>query len=86
MKKNDLLTMIWDNIDMTDGKCSEEEIKLSSRLEALTQELSNDLTEEQSSLLNSLVETYYNVGYLERKKAFIKGVKFATSFLLEAVD
>lgn len=86
MTKNSLLSKLWDNIDMTEGKCSEEEKRLSSKLEALIQELSTDFSENQVFLLNNLVETYSDLSYLERKEAFIKGVKFATGFLLEAMD
>ena len=49
-------------------------------------ELRKGLNEEQIKLLDEYVELWGDMCNLHRKESFIKGVRFATKYLLEATE
>ncbi len=80
------LNEIWEMLDMHNHNASKEEQEIMSKLSNIENKLSADLNNDQKDLFSSLMSTISDLSYLERKEAFIHGVKFATQFLLDATD
>ncbi len=81
-----LLAKIWDSIQMIDVKASAEEIKTTSRLEVKEMALLSILNEEQKAAFYSYESIKSEINYMSECDAFIKGVKFATRYILEIED
>ena len=73
-------------LDMHNRNTSKEEKEIISKLENIENELTETLNNNQEELLSSLMSALSDLSYVERKEAFIHGVKFATQFLLDATD
>lgn len=85
-KFDSLLAKIWDYIQMLDVKASTEEIEITSRLESAETALLSLLNEEQKAAFHSYEGIKSEINYMGECDAFIKGVKFATRYLLEIED
>ena len=85
-KFDSLLAKIWDSIQMLDVKASTEEIEITSRLESAETALLSLLNEEQKAAFHSYEGIKSEINYIGECDAFIKGVKFATRYLLEIED
>ena len=88
MKKygTSLLEKIWDTIKMLDTKASVEEASITPDLESLDQALNESLNEEQKELLHKYYDLLSELNIILEREAFIKGIKFATEYMIEAVD
>ena len=78
------LDCIWECINITHPDATEEEKRLMKIVLKNEEALINAVKEEQMKLLENLQESISNLINSERKEAFIKGIKFATQFFLEA--
>ena len=78
------LDCIWECINITHPDATEEEKRLMKIVLKIEEALINAVKEEQMKLLENLQESISNLINSERKEAFIKGIKFATQFFLEA--
>lgn len=63
----------------------DERIALNMVAEA-DKKLRNGLNDEQIKLLDEYVELWGDMCNVHRKESFIKGVRFATKYLLEATE
>lgn len=63
----------------------DEKIALNMIAEA-DKKLRNGLNDEQIKLLDEYVELWGDMCNIQRKESFIKGVRFATKYLLEATE
>ena len=63
----------------------DEKIALNMIAEA-DKKLRNGLNDEQIKLLDEYVELWGDMCNVQRKESFIKGVRFATQYLLEATE
>ena len=63
----------------------DEKIALNMIAEA-DKKLRNGLNDEQIKLLDECVELWGDMCNVHRKESFIKGVRFATQYLLEATE
>ena len=63
----------------------DEKIALNMIAEA-DKKLRNGLNDEQIKLLDEYVELWGDMCNVHRKESFIKGVRFATQYLLEATE
>ena len=63
----------------------DEKIALNMIAEA-DKRLRNGLNDEQIKLLDEYVELWGDMCNIQRKESFIKGVRFATKYLLEATE
>ncbi len=88
MKKNDisLLEKIWDCIQMLDPAPSEEERNITKKLESADLRLLDSLSDEQKELLQSYLDLLSELNSISERRAFAKGVKFATAYLDEAAE
>ena len=80
------LDEIWEMLDMNNNNPSNEEKEIVSKLVNLENKLLVNFDDEQNNMFSSLMNTLSTLNYLERKDAFIKGVRFATQFFLDATE
>lgn len=80
------LNEIWEMLDMNNNHSGREEKEMLSKLVGIENGLSEKLNAEQKVMLSNLMNTISDLSYIERKEAFIKGIKFATQYLLDATD
>lgn len=80
------LDYIWDYIESQKRYASEEEKAIVSKLAISEKELTENLGDKQKELFNNFTNIMSELNYLDRKESFIVGVRFATGFLLEAID
>ena len=78
------LDCIWECINITHPDATEEEKRLMKIVAKDEEALIKAIDKEQAQLLKKLQESISNLINSERKEAFIRGVKFATQFFLEA--
>ena len=64
---------------------TEEEKKAMKELTRVGEELRKPLTEEQNTLLDKFAESLGSLQSCFMEKAFVKGIRFATSFLWDAL-
>lgn len=62
-----------------------EKKHLAAALNSAGQRLRADLTDEQKEALENYEECLNEIGGIAEREAFIKGVRFATKFLIEAM-
>ena len=80
------LNEIWEMLDMNNDHSSQEEKEMMSKLVDIENKLSKKLNTEQKVILSNLMNTISDLSYIERKEAFIRGIRFATQYLLDAAD
>lgn len=86
MKNNKFLSELWNNIDMIDVTPSKDEKEIIGDLETHGNALINSLDNKQKALFERYDSSMSELNYVCRQEAFIKGVRFATRYLLEATD
>lgn len=80
------LNEIWEILDMNNDHSSQEEKEMMSKLVDIENKLSKKLNTEQKVILSNLMNTISDLSYIERREAFIRGIRFATQYLLDAAD
>lgn len=80
------LDYIWECIECEKIYANNQEKETITKLADIEDKLSSDLNDKQKDLLKDFTDAISDLSYLERKEAFIQGVKFATQFLLNATD
>ena len=81
-----LLEELWYSYDMTDTNENEEQRSELLNLIVLNEDrLKETLNEKEMDILTKLENCIQELNDLSQKEAFIKGVRFATSFMCEAL-
>ena len=80
------LNNLWEMLENYNIRSSEEEQKFFSDAENKKLALLRLMDDDQKRLFFHYEEAMSSLIETERKEAFIKGVKFATKFLLEATE
>lgn len=86
MKRGKILEYLWyehESLRMTEW--SREANKILDELEACEDKLFPDLTPEQQEALNTYKVDVNDLRILYEKEAFMKGVQFATAYMIEAL-
>ena len=88
MKQNNkkILSELWNNIDMLEVSASPEEKEIIGYLQTHENALINALDDRQTDLFKRYESSLSELNYVSRREAFIKGIKFATAYLLEAMN
>lgn len=68
------------------AKLTGEEKEILNILVSNQKELYNKLDQEQKELLEKYIENVHELGCVSEKNAFICGVRFATTFLFDALS
>ena len=79
------LNYIWEVLNIIEPDATEEEKNSMIVLERNYKALIKTIGTGQEQLLDKLQESISGLIDTERKEAFIKGVKYATHFLLDAI-
>ena len=85
-ENNKFLSELWNNIDMLDVSASPEEKEIIGDLQTHENALINTLSDKQKGLFKRYEDSMSELIYICSREAFIKGIKFATAYLLEAMD
>ena len=86
MKRGNILEQLWyahESLRVTEW--TEEAEKLMDELEACEKDLFANLTQAQQDALESYKTHIDDLRVLFEKEAFMKGVRFATAYLIEAM-
>ena len=86
MKDNEFLIKLWNHIDMLDVVASPTEREVIGDVETHENALIKSLDDKQKVLFDRYDASMSELNYIYRQDAFIKGVKFATAYLLEATN
>ena len=86
MNDNEFLIKLWNHIDTLDIEATPTERKALSDLEAREIMLINSFTDKQKELFKKYDEALSELNYVCRQEAFIQGIRFATSYLLDAIQ
>ena len=86
MKDNEFLIKLWNHIDMLDVVASPIEREVMGDAETHANALVKSLDDKQKVLFDRYDSSMSELNYICRQDAFIKGVKFATAYLLEATN
>ena len=81
-----MLESIWNAIQMLDTKPTGEELNITKKLERIDKSLLESLDSKQKELFIGYVDLLSELNYVSEREAFIKGVKFATRYILEIED
>ena len=86
MKDKEFLSKLWNHIDMIDVEASPTEREVIGDAQTHGNALINSFDDKQKVLFDRYDASMSELNYICRQEAFIKGVKFATSYLLEAMN
>ena len=87
MKSQDkIIDTLWEYIETFNPYASEEEKKIFSVVAEKSEIFTKTMTDEQIPIFEDYHDSLYELHSIEQKEAFVKGVKFATQFLLEATN
>ncbi|MBE6532189.1 MAG: hypothetical protein E7676_01615 [Ruminococcaceae bacterium] len=84
-KGNKPLQTLWEYIVALEPFSSEEESKASGVVIQRLESLEKTLNQEQKELLNLYCDSIDELDSICQCEAFVKGIKFATSYLLAAI-
>ncbi len=84
MKDNEFLIKLWDHIDMLEVVASPTEREVIDDVETHMNALIKSFDNKQKALFDRYDASMSELNYICRQNAFIKGVKFATAYILEA--
>ncbi len=84
MKHNNILNELWEYIDTFNPYAGKEEKEILSVVAVKSEEFAKSMTNEQIPIFEDYHDSLSELHSVERKEAFVKGVRFATQFLLEA--
>ena len=79
------LHTLWEYIEAFEPLSSEEERKALMGVLQRAELLEKTLNQEQKGLLDLYRDSIYELDSICQCEAFVKGVRFATSYLLEAI-
>ena len=81
-----LLEELWYSYDMTDTNENEEQRSELLNLIVLNEDrLKETLNEKETETLKNLEDCIDELNHIAQKQAFMKGVRFAVSFMCEAL-
>ena len=81
-----ILDTLWEYIETFNPYASEEEKAILIVVAEKSEKLSKSLTADQALIFEDYRDSLSELHSVERKESFIKGIKFATQFLLEATE
>ena len=81
-----ILDTLWEYIETFNPYASEEEKAILIVVAEKSEKLSKSLTADQALIFEDYHGFLSELHSVERKESFIKGIKFATQFLLEATE
>jgi hypothetical protein len=84
--KNELLFEIWEYVDSKNVLSTAEETEYVKIIAECEEDLSLVLDEEGVVLFNRLRDSLSELNYIDRRNAFIEGIKFATQYIFEALE
>ncbi len=79
------LHTLWEYIEAFEPYSSEEETKALRVVIQRAEKLEKALSQEQKELLDLYRDSIYELNSICTSEAFVKGVRFATSYLLSAI-
>ena len=83
----DILEELWClYIEDNDPKLGDDEKLIMEKLENAEKVLHKELNEKQVQLLEEFTDHWGELCSVYRKESFIKGIRFATKYLLEATE
>lgn len=84
--KNELLFEIWEYVDSKNVLSTAEETEYVKIIAECEEDISLVLDEEGVVLFNRLRDSLSELNYIDRRNAFIEGIKFATQYIFEALE
>lgn len=84
--KHETLDKLWEYIETFNPYASKEEKAILIVVAEKSEKLSKSLTADQALIFEDYHGSLSELHSVERKESFIKGIKFATQFLLEATE
>ena len=81
-----ILDTLWEYIETFNPYASEEEKAILIVVAEKSEKLSKSLTADQALIFEDYHGSLSELHSIERKEAFIKGVRFTTQFLLDATN
>lgn len=84
--KNELLFEIWEYVDSKNVLSTAEETEYVKIIAECEEDISLVLDEEGVVLFNRLRDSLSELNYIDRRNAFIEGIKFATQYIIEALE
>ena len=81
-----VLDDLWEYYQSTDiFEHNEERKKYLEKMASADEKLRALLNKEETELFESFEENLYNVNYITQKEYFIKGVRFATRYMVQFI-
>ena len=84
--KNELLFEIWETVDSKNVLSTAEETEYVKIIAECEEDISLVLDEEGVVLFNRLRDSLSELNYIDRRNAFIEGIKFATQYIFKALE
>ncbi len=84
-KDNDILGDLFEWVDNSSPFSTDEEKEILSVVSQKSEALTESLNDEQRCLLEEYHSSLSELNYICYRQYFIKGIRFATSFLIEAI-
>ena len=84
--KHEALDKLWEYIETFNPYASEEEKAILIVVAEKSEKLSKSLTSDQTLIFEDYHDSLSELHSVERKESFIKGIKFASQFFLEATE
>ncbi len=80
------LDYIWECLNTIEPDATEEEKRILRIVAKNSEILATSISDEQAKLFEIFQDSLYELFSAEKRGAFIKGIKFATQFFLEATE
>ena len=84
--KHEALDKLWEYIETFNPYASEEEKAILIVVAEKSEKIEKSMTDEQMPIFEEYRDSLSELHSIERKEAFIKGVRFTTQFLLDATN
>ena len=85
-KRNNVLEDLWEYIEMIHPYATDEERQAILVVSKKTEKFKESLDNNQKELFEDYFDSLQDLDGICLREAFIKGVKFATKYILEATD